>query len=415
MRKATTVDRRLRVLVYTSLFPNSVQPILGNFVMERIRALRQLADVTVVAPVPYFPRLRLYRRWSEFARIPRRERIREFDLDHPRYLVIPKIGMVMQGLSMFLGSARQVMKKNGAGEFDVIDAHYVYPDGFAAVLLGRLLDKPVVVSARGSDINVFPKFRTIRPLIRYVLKHADAVIAVSQGLKDRMLELGCPDGKVSVIANGVDCTKFQPRPQLQVRNELGLPHDRKIILSVGKLTSNKGFHILMEAVARLGARRPDVMLVIIGEGPDRAGLERRIRDLGLRETIRMAGARPHEALCSWYSAADVFCLASATEGWPNVVMEAMACGVPVVCTPVAAPIIGSARIGIVTSREPQALEQALDQALSRKWNRDEIAGHVRSSGWDRVGESVLDVLTGAVARRARSRVAGIVTQAGQWL
>src|SRR5215831_17535933 len=189
------VPGRPKVLVYTSLFPNSEQPLLGNFVMERIRHLRCFADISVLAPVPYFPRWNVHERWYRFARIPKTERIAGFNLMHPRYFVLPKVGMATHGFSMFLGSLRQLSAKMRETSFDIIDAHYVYPDGFAAILLGKFLHKPVVVSARGSDILLFSKFRTIRPLIREVLTRADGLIAVSQSLKTVMVKLGCAPEK----------------------------------------------------------------------------------------------------------------------------------------------------------------------------------------------------------------------------
>src|SRR5262249_17437264 len=149
-------------------------------------------------------------------------------------------------------------------------------------------------------------------------------------LKEQMVRLGCRNDNLAVIANGVDRQKFMPRPQLAMRDKLGLPSDRPIALAVGHLNENKGLHILIEAVARL--RSPDVMLVIVGEGPDRSRLENQIRGCGLVEKVKLVGTLPHHELSSWYSAADIFCLASSREGCPNVVLEAMACGRPVVAT-----------------------------------------------------------------------------------
>jgi glycosyltransferase involved in cell wall biosynthesis len=412
---APEIAERLRVLIYTSLFPNSVKPIHGNFVMERMRFLRPYADLSVVAPVPYFPRLNLHERWYEFARIPQVEQIAGFDLEHPRYLVLPKMAMATHGLSMFLGSLRRVRRKVESTSFDVIDAHYIYPDGFAAVLLGSLLNKPVVVSARGSDINMFPNFFTVRPLIQHVLNRADAVIAVSDQLKQSMIELGCPAGKITVIGNGVDSVKFQPRMRNEMRALLGLPLDRRILLSVGKLTENKGFHVLIDAVSRLRQDWPEVLLVIIGEGPNQPLLERQIRELGLQDIVVLAGVKGHEELCSWYNAADLFCLASASEGCPNVVMEALACGIPVVSTSVAESIITSSSVGILARREPGEFRDALDEALRREWDRNAIVAHARANSWNSVAQSVLSVFCDVVARRNPDRFATISTGAGQWV
>jgi teichuronic acid biosynthesis glycosyltransferase TuaC len=391
-------SKRLKVLIFTSLFPNSVRPILGNFVMERMRHVRPYADLSVIAPVPYFPRWNVNKRWYEFSRIPTSENFGEFELDHPRFLVVPKVGMSTHGLAMFLGSARRVFARIREKQYDVIDAHYVYPDGFAAVLLGSWLNIPVVVSARGSDINLFPKFPTIRPLIRHVLNRADALIAVSQGLKDAMVEIGCPPHKVTVIGNGVDSVKFRPRHQAEMRRLLGLPAKRPILLSIGNLSENKGFHILIDALSSLRLHRADVLLVIIGEGVYKSYLERKIRNLGLEDNVKLIGSQPHDQLSAWYSAADVFCLASATEGWPNVIMEAMACGRPVIATRSAAPMLNAPQLGILVERTPQEFQHAMEQALDRKWDHELIVEHARSNGWDKVAQRVLSVFSDVVAQ-----------------
>src|SRR5687767_1237216 len=200
-RVDTLTPRKLRVLIYTTLFPNTIRPLAGHFVLERMRHLLPFAEMTVIAPVPYAPPVHLNDRWSDFARVPRSETFSGFCTDHPRYVVLPKIGMVTHAMSMFMGSLSQVRKRLRVTDFDLIDAHYIYPDGLAAVLLGQVFKKPVVVSARGSDINLFPQLAGIRPMVRQVLRRADAVIAVSQPLKDAMIKLGCPGDKITVVGN----------------------------------------------------------------------------------------------------------------------------------------------------------------------------------------------------------------------
>jgi len=394
-------SRRLRVLIYTTLFPNSVHPLQGNFVLERMRHLLPFIDMSVVAPIPYFPRVNLNERWFKFATVPHNEQFAGFDVDHPRYIVLPKLGMATQGVSMFAGSLRQVCSRLRETDFDLIDAHYVYPDGLAATLLGAALNKPVVVSARGTDINVFPQLKTIRPMIRRVLAQADAVIAVAQSLKNSMLDLGCPSEKITVLRNGVDPVKFKPRPVLFARHILALPPDRPIVLGVGQLTAGKGFHILIEAVARLRSHRPDVLLLLVGEGPQRPVLEKLIRDLGVSDSVRLVGSQPHERLALWYSAADLFCLPSSKEGCPNVVLEAMACGRPVIATRVGGipEAVVSPSVGTLVDRTVEAFEQAMAEALPRPWDHDGIVAHARSHDWSSIATKILNIYSEVIARR----------------
>jgi glycosyltransferase involved in cell wall biosynthesis len=390
--------KRLRILVYTSLFPNSIHPLTGNFVLERMRYLSQLVDISVIAPIPYFPSWIRFGPWRNWARVPRSEQFGGFQTEHPRYLVFPKLGMATHGLSMFAGSFRKVCERLKAAEYDLIDAHYVYPDGLAATLLASALNKPVVVSARGSDINLFSEFTTIRPLIRQVLRRSHGLIAVSQELKEKMLRLGCQNENLAVVANGVDPQKFKPKPRLDMRQKLGLPQDGPIVLSVGRLDENKGCQILINAIARL--QSPKVTLLIIGEGPRRVEMETQIRELGLKRSVRLVGTIPHDELGAWYNAADVFCLASLREGCPNVVLEAMACGRPVVATHVGGipELVVSPTLGTLVKRTPEAFASALREALRKTWDQDAIAAHARSHGWDRVSAQIMDVYSKALTQ-----------------
>jgi glycosyltransferase involved in cell wall biosynthesis len=373
-----------------------MDPVSGNFILERMRSLPESVQVSVIAPVPYFPAwIRLNERWRKLAHVPRAETFSGFHAEHPRYFVFPKVGMATHGVSMFAGSFRQVCRNLKKTEYDLIDAHYVYPDGFAAALIAAILKKPLVVSARGSDINLFSEFRLIRPFIRQVLQRANGLIAVSDALKQQMVRLGCRNDNLAVIANGVDRQKFMPRPQLAMRGRLGLPHHRPIAIAVGRLNENKGLHILIEAVARLSS---DVMLVIVGEGPQRSQLENQIRRCGLGEKVKLVGTVPHDELSSWYSAADVFCLASSREGCPNVVLEAMACGRPVVATRVGGipELVVSSALGMLVDRNAGAFASALTEAFGRRWDHDAIATHAESHDWDSVSVQLMNVYRQAI-------------------
>jgi glycosyltransferase involved in cell wall biosynthesis len=217
-------------------------------------------------------------------------------------------------------------------KFDCIDAHFVYPDGFAAVLLGKLLSVPVIVSARGTDINLYPSFRLIRPLIRWTLNHSAGVVAVSTSLREVILGLGAQPDHIRVIGNGIDLGRFSPVAAAEARNHLGLPSSGKIIVSVGDLISRKGFHFLIPAFAQIAPRFRDVHLYILGEGDYRSKLKALIQEYKVETQVTLVGSVPNDQLRYWYSAATVSCLASSREGWANVLQESMACGTPVVAT-----------------------------------------------------------------------------------
>ena len=396
----------MKVLVFTSLYPNNVWPNHGVFVKERMVtfAKRTGCGVTVVAPVPYYPPIKLGSRWL-FSQVARHEVRDGLDVYHPRYLMTPKVGMMSYGILMYISAIRTITRLQRTFEFDVIDSHFVYPDGFAAVLLGRHFRKPVVVSARGSDISLYSRFPLIRPFLRYTLRRADRAIAVCQALKDAMVDLNVPAGKILVVPNGVDPNKFFPCQKTEARARLGL-RDTTTILSVGALISLKGFDLLIKALSILirDGGRTDLNLVIVGEGPLRRELAALVAELQLEAYVRLVGRQPHEDLYLWYSAADLFCLMSEREGWPNVLLESLACGTPVVATAVwgIPDIICSETYGLLTARNEGALARTIKLALERSWNREEIINYAKSRTWDRVAESVSDVLattvTGASGR-----------------
>src|SRR5690242_6869750 len=214
----------MRILTFTSLFPNATEETRGIFVHRRMQALslRPGCVVDVVAPVPFSSRLLPVATWRKAADVPRYEQIGGLSVYHPRYLLLPGISMPIQGFSMFLSSYSLVRKLHRRHNYDCIDAHYVYPDGFAASLLASLLRLPVVVSARGSDISIFPSFASIRRFLLWTLRRADALVAVSSSLADAMVALGAAAEKICVIGNGVDTECFSPVPIKEARQMLGI-------------------------------------------------------------------------------------------------------------------------------------------------------------------------------------------------
>jgi teichuronic acid biosynthesis glycosyltransferase TuaC len=381
----------VKVLTFTSLFPNAQQPHLGIFVYQRAAALarRQGKVVHVIAPVPYFPRWIASVRWRIFGTIAKEETFRGVAVLHPRYPLVPGV-MVFHGLLVFLGCLLPAWRLHRKHDFDCIDSHYVYPDGFAAILLGRLLGLPVFISARGTDINVFPKFRLIRPLIRWAMHRADGIIAVSAALKHEIVKLGVRADKVQVITNGIDTARFHVVERSAARRELGLPEDAPIIVTVGNLVPAKSHEIQISAVAALAEKVPALQLYIVGDGPRRPALLNLIASLNLTKSVFLVGDCSHQSIKEWFSAANVSCLTSSREGQPNVVLESLACGTPVVATSVGGipDVLVSEHLGILTERDPLSVAEGLQQALERNWDRDHIARYGQARTWDAVAEDV---------------------------
>lgn len=392
----------MRILTYTSLFPNAKQKDLGVFIYQRMAhvARRLGMQVEVVAPVPYFPPWIRTRRWEAAREIPRTETIGNLTVHHPRYLLIPKISMPLHGLLMFLGSFLLVRRLQSQMRFECIDAHYVYPDGFAAALLSMWLKIPFVVSARGTDINLFPSFRMIRPMIRWTLKKGTGAIGVCGALRDAMVDLGVPREKTEVIGNGVDVSRFHPVARCEARKRLGMPQDADIIVSVGALIPRKGHHFSIPAIAKMAPRFPKVRLYIVGEGESRQELESQARNLGIEDRIFLVGARPNEELSAWYSAANVSCLASSREGWPNVLLESIACGTPVVATRVwgTPEVIVSPELGIIVDQKIDEIADALEVALKKQWDSAFLVDYARKRTWEVVALEVEGFLRGKIEK-----------------
>jgi len=392
----------MRILTFTSLFPNKLNPDLGIFIFQRTAYLanRPGTSVEVVAPVPFAPTFLKRTARGPLALIPTTEEIGELKLHHPRYLLAPKVSMPLHGLLMYAGCLRYVRRLHQANSFDCIDAHYVYPDGLAAVLIGRSLGIPVVLSARGSDIHTFPGFVTIRPQIRWTLRHAAGLIAVSDSLRKIMLELEPALPDVSVVGNGIDRERFFPEDQHVARNKLGLDREDKVIVSVAALKHVKGPDLLVRAAALLKKSFPHCKVLFVGSGPDLRSLLQSAKQLDCADVCQFLGSVPNDQLRTYFNAADVSCLASRNEGWPNVVLESLACGTPTVATAVGAvpQILADPALGIVVGPTSEEICAGLSRALQQEWNSEAISTYAQRHSWENVAAGVEAALAHATGQ-----------------
>jgi glycosyltransferase involved in cell wall biosynthesis len=321
----------LRLLTFSTLFPNAARPNHGVFVENRLRHLVAGGEASslVVAPVPWFPSTAdRFGDWAVHARAPTEEMRHGLRVLHPRYPVLPRVGMSVAPWLLYRAMLPVFRRLLAAGErFDAIDAHYFYPDGVAAVWLGRRFGLPVVVTSRGTDVNLIPRYAIPRRLLRAAVQQAAALVTVSAALKAAVVDLGAPPDKVTVLRNGVETALFHPpTDRAAARAALGLTGPT--LISVGLLIERKGHHRTIEALRDL----PGYTLLIVGEGPERERLAALATRLGVADRVRLLGARPHAELPALYGAADASVLASSREGWANVLLESMACGTPVVAS-----------------------------------------------------------------------------------
>jgi teichuronic acid biosynthesis glycosyltransferase TuaC len=378
----------LRVLTFSSLFPSEARPRHGIFVETRLRHLIEDCNVEarVIAPVPWFPfRSRRFGRYAAFAATAAEEtRIdRKVLVAYPRYFMLPFIGMTFQPRAMAASAASIISTWAHAGWVpDVIDAHYLYPDGVAASLLARRLQRPYLITARGTDVNLIARMPGPARRILRAAQGAAAIIAVSEALRGALIDLGVESSKVITLRNGVDPDVFRIADPVASRGRLGLPPG-PLLAAVGNLVAEKDQALAIRSLREL----PEYHLVVVGDGPLRAHLEALSGRLGVAERVRFLEPMPQPDLALLYSSVDALLLTSTREGWPNVVLESLACGTPVVSVDVGAAreILTDPGVGrVVATREPSAIAAAVRSLSAARWPRERIRQFAARFDWAEV-------------------------------
>ena len=373
----------MRILTFSTLYPHAARPNHGIFVETRLRHLLASGKVEskVVAPMPWFPSSNpRFGGYAVFAKAPREERRHGIDVIHPRYLTVPKVGMSVAPFLLAAGvySAVKNIIRNGY-DFEIIDAHYFYPDGVAAILLGRHFGRPVVITARGTDVNLIPRYRLPRAMIRWAARHAAGIITVARALKDDLVRVGVSAERIEVLRNGVDLQLFRPIEREAGRRKLGI--SRTTLLSVGHLIPRKAHDLVIQGLRWL----PEFDLIVIGDGPERKALGALARESGVADRVRFVGAVAQEELRNYYGAADALVLASSREGWANVLLESMACGSPVVASKIGGTpeVVSAPEAGVLMAeRTPEAVAEAVQRLFARYPDRGATRRYAEKFGWE---------------------------------
>lgn len=375
--------KRLSILSFTTVFPRPDAPEFGIFVQSRLLEIARLTPLRVVAPVAWI-------HYGNVAgRIPRgvpaRRTQGRMDIRHPRWFYLPGAAWLTP---FFLAACSLpcVMRER----FDVLDAHFGHPDGAAAAMLALVTSRPFTVTLRGNETEK-ANLPIVGSLMRWTLRRAARVITVSERLRQFAIGLGVDPARVVTIPNGVDPGVFYPRDREECRAKIGMAAGAWHILTAGNLIALKGHHHIIHSVANIRRSGADVQLWIAGRVagerayPDQ--LHQLVERLKLTGFVHFVGGVPQEMLATYMAAADVFCLASIREGWPNVVHEALACGCPVVASDAGGvpDMLPSRRYGILVPVAPeeefaQKLEASLRQAMQSPWDRRAIGqwGHART-------------------------------------
>jgi len=380
-----------RLIVYSSLFPSDVSPTAGTFIRERMFRVAKRVPIVVVAPQAWSPFDAAIRRWRPGFRTQAalRETIDGIDVFRPRWLSLPGVGKRFDGWLMAACTERCVRKIHAEFHATAIDAHFLYPDGWAATRIARRLRLPVTVTIRGSKDQWLigsPRERGLRE----AMERATKLFAVSQSLARNVAHaLGVAVEKVQVVGNGVDTDCFAPVDRLEARRRLGLAADAKVLIGVANLIESKGFQRVIPLLPALRALYPGLVYLIVGadgaQGKLRPWLEALAREFGVSDIVRFCGAHPQKELRWFYGAADLFVLATEFEGWANVYLEAMACGLPVVTTRVGGneEVVREPDTGVLVDWwNPQRFADAIEHGLEHPWDRGAIVDYARANAWD---------------------------------
>lgn len=401
------MTQKIKTLLFSTLYPSEARPIHGIFVESRLRELLKSGQVEtqVVAPVPWFPfRSPRFGEYARMAATPRQEQRHGVIVHHPRYVLPPKVGQNVAPFLLAAGALPTVRRLIREGfDFDLIDAHFWYPDGVAASIIARVVGKPFVCTARGSDITLYRRFAWPRRLLQKSFQRSFANIGVCTDLVEQMIELGADRAQSLTIRNGVDLARFSPLDPQAARQSLGLRAEDLVLLSVGHLIERKGHHLAIELLLH----QPNACLLVVGSGPLRGELEALARRLGVAERVRFEGQQPNERLQTYYSAANVLVLASSFEGWANVLLEAMACGTPVVATRVngTPEVVTQAVAGRMADvRDVPHLLAALRDLLAHFPDRSAVRRYAEAFSWEETTRLQCELFQQIKDRAARSGV-----------
>lgn len=377
------VPLSVKVLAFTTLYPNAAQPRHGIFLEHRLTHLARQPGIAlrVVAPVPWFPfRHPRFGAYAAYARVPTAETRLGIAVTHPRYPVLPKIGMTVAPALMAAALLPKLCRLRRDFAFDVIDAYYLYPDGVAAALLGRALGVPVRLSALGTDVSLIPRHAAPRAMILWAARQAGATTAVCAALADEMVRLGVAARHVRPILHGVDLALFRPPPD-RAGVRAGLQVDGWVMLSVGHLIERKGHAIAIAALVDV----PDATLLIAGDGPLDQPLRALAARLGVAGRVRFLGHVDQSRLPDLFGAADALVLCSDREGIANVLLEALACGTPVAATAIwgTPEVIRVPEAGqLLAARTPAALVAAIEALRAAPPARAATRAYAERFSWD---------------------------------
>ena len=397
------MNKRLKVLFVSNLFPNPQDAERGIFSLQLVKRLQEHCDIVVASPLPWFPNisfLSFMKQYYAFSQIPYQYDTEGVTTYSPKYPLIPKASDALHPLFMGLTLKKNIERLHAQYNFDLIHSRWLYPDSVAVDKIAKSLGLPHVATACGCDVNVHLFNPVEGPQIHNMLDKAEAITVVADDLKKKVLSKNIPEEKISTIVNGVDTSKFHLLDQGKCREQLGVKPDIKSCVFVGRLSSEKSVTTLVTAIANLNKQGKPIKLFLVGDGDERGALEAQAQSLNMgTDQIEFVGRVEHSAVATWLGSADIFCLPSLREGCPNVVLEALGSGTPIVASRVGAvPDLLSEETGLMANPgDSDSLTEALSAAYDKEWDRPLIAESSKQFSWEASAEKYLAAYAKAIA------------------
>ena len=398
----------MKVLVISHMYPSTFDETAGIFIHQQVKELqRQGCEIKIISPVPWtpFPIKHLSKKWKRYSQVPAKMIWDGIEVHYPRYLSFPKaLFFASSGNRMYSGIRELVNELGKDFRFDVIHAHVALPDGFAAMMVNRRYNRPLVVTIHGQDLQTtLHKNASCKKALAKVFEHADKIVTVSTKLKEiAKTEISFPE-KIAVISNGVD-----PEELVARENALTASYaDYKVILSVCHLIRSKGLDINLKAVSKLVKKYPNLKYVVVGAGPEISSLRQLTHDLNLDRHVEFIGQQSHDKVMEYMEIADVFSLPSWNEAFGVVYIEAMMHGKPIVACQgegIGDVIENNITGLLVKPKDVESLIEAIDSLLENPHKAQEIGERAKklvleNYTWEKNAQSYIEIYKELLRKR----------------
>jgi glycosyltransferase involved in cell wall biosynthesis len=391
----------MKIAVVTTFYPNAADPLRAVFVRNLVNSMGSSEEVRVISPVACTHAMLRASARASLRSIPASDRQQGVEVAYPRFLALPGLSF-LNGLSIMVAVIPLLRDLRRRGEVDIVHAHCAYPDAVGAALAAGIVGIPLLITAHGSDINVYARRPLLAPQIRWALRRAGGIIGVSRALCDRIAAL-VPERKTcirQIPCAGIDPAVFRPGSRSALRAQRGISAQARVVSFVGQLVPIKGVELLIEAWRLLlvrGVLGEHDRLLLVGEGPLRESLQAAAAAAVFGDTVRFLGGLQQGDIAQWLASSDLLCLPSRNEGLPNVIVEALACGIPVVASAVGGipEIIAPEVNGVLfPPGDAAALADALAHALARRWDGAAIADGAAGCTWRSLAARNIEFLSG---------------------